>query len=136
MLETDPIDLLLDDDTHDLVIRDGDFVFSSGLQGIAQAVKIAVMMIRGEWFYDLDEGVRYYERLDGSIPAREAILGQKFDELKAIADIRDAILSIPYEIKIVSIAATFDPDTRVLTMSWELQPTFGGTIADTLVRGV
>ncbi len=134
LLVDDPIDLLLDETTHDIVIADGDFVFSRGLQGLAQAIKIAVEMIRGEWFSDLDEGVPWFER-DG-VDASEALLGQKFNEGKIVAAIRDAILSIPYEVEIKTIAATFDRTTRTVSMSWDVKTVWGDTLADTLTRGL
>lgn len=135
-LLTDPIDLKLDEHTHDLAIEDGDFVFIYGVDGVAQLIKIAVLMIAGEWYLDLDEGVKWKER--EGVPASRAILGQKFDERKAISEIRDAILKMTNDDgskliqSITAILVDFDRQTRDLSIRYEVITVFGDTIADTL----
>jgi hypothetical protein len=67
-LLTDPIDLLLDDN-NDLVFRDGDLVFSTGIEAVVQACRIVMQMFRGEWFLNLDAGLPYWESILGQKPA-------------------------------------------------------------------
>lgn len=133
MLETDPIDLLLDAD-GDLVISGGDAAWSSGIAGVAQGIRIALQLFRGEWFLDLDEGVPYLER-DG-VSADEALLGQRFNEPKALRYFRDAIARAPGVNEIVSLSVTFDGPSRALTATWVVSTVFGDTPPDTLSLGV
>src|SRR5688500_17286719 len=113
LLENDPIDWELDTVTHDLVITD-DIQWTSGVPGVAQGVKIAVSYIKGELFYDLDEGVPYIER-EGVDPST-VLLGSKFSVERARAAMRPAILKVPGVLDIVSLDPTFDTSTRTLTV--------------------
>lgn len=49
-------DLKLGED-GDLVIEDGDLVLFSGPSGVAQAVRLALGIVRGEYVYDTDYGI-------------------------------------------------------------------------------
>lgn len=129
MLSTDPLDLLLDTTTHDLVITD-DIAFSSGLGGVAQAIKIAVQMIRGEWFADLREGIPYFER-DG-VTAREALLGQKVNIPRAVSEFRSVITSIIGVASVQDVRISYSA-ARTLSLSWQVTTVFGDTVADKLV---
>lgn len=129
MLSTDPLDLLLDTTTHDLVVTD-DIAFSSGLSGVAQAIKIAVQMIRGEWFADLREGIPYFER-DG-VTAREALLGQKVNIPRAVSEFRTVITSVIGVASVQDVRISYSA-ARTLSLSWQVTTVFGDTVADKLV---
>ncbi len=129
MLRDEPQDILLDAD-HKVII-DADLHWSSGPQGIAQGIKIACLMIRGEWFLDLDEGLPYLE--NASVPASDALLGGRFNKTKALAAYRRSILSAPGTNEILSLEITFDPITRRMQVDYEVKTVFGDTVSDTLV---
>ncbi len=133
MLETDPQDLALDDDGDLALGDDGAPYFSSGVSGVKQACQIALSMIRGEWFLDLDAGVPWLER--EGVPADAAILGQRFSETHCRAEIIAALIVVPGVAQVTSIAATFDGATRTASIVWEVLTTFGETVSDTLERG-
>lgn len=116
---TDPVDLLLGPD-HDLVIGT-DLSLSTGLDAIAQGIKVRLLTVRGEWRLNLDSGVPYYED----------ILGQRFDQTRIHAAIREAILSTPGVRDIISLESSFDGATRTLSVAWEVTSIYG-TIADSL----
>lgn len=130
MLRDAPIDLLLDETTNDLVVTD-DLSFSTGAIAVAQAIRIAVRMVKGEWFLDQDEGIPLRER-DGIVTARAAILGQKFNRGKAIAAYRAAILAVEGVGSISEIDVQFDKRTRAMTVRWAVVTVFDEIIADTL----
>jgi len=121
LLSTDRTDLLLDAN-DDLVVVDGDLAFASGTAGIAQAIRIAIEMFRGEWFLDLDAGV----------PWRQSILGQKFDPTVARDAFREAILSVDGVADLIDLVVTFDGATRKLTVRWTVRAAFGDTVTDQL----
>lgn len=129
-LSTDPIDWELDED-GDVKIP---LRYTSGLTGVAQAVRIAVQMVRGEWFADLGVGVPYFEREDGSVTRQEALLGGKFDAVRAREDFRREILAVPWVTAILLLDVVLDRPTRALTVKVQTRTAFGDTPIDTLVR--
>ena len=131
MLATDSIDLLLNAVTGDLAIPP---VLSSNFAGVVQAARVRLATIAGEWFLDLDAGVPYYER--SGVAAAKAIFGQKFDQAKAIAAFRTAILSTPGIVSISTLTVFFTGTTRAITVQWQARTVFGDTPVDTLALGV
>jgi hypothetical protein len=121
-LVNDPIDFLLDAD-GDLTIADGDLVFSTGLAAVVQIVKLAVGLYRGEWFLDLDEGVPYIA--NDVVTESEALLGSKFNELRARTVFRDAILAAPGVVALTSLAVSFVSATRTMVVEFRVRTEFG-----------
>ena len=110
---TDPIDLLLDAD-GDLVVGT-DLSLSSGVAAVTQGIRVRLLTFRGEWFLDLDSGVPYYQE----------ILGKKFDQQRAHAAFREAILATPGVNELLSLVVTFDSPTRELRVLWKANTVFG-----------
>lgn len=115
-LESDPLDLKLDT-TGDLALVDGDLVFISGVDAVAQLVKIVIQMFQGEWFLDIEAGVPWFQD----------ILGQKYDQPRIRAAIRGAILSVSEVTSILSLETSFTSSTRALSVSFSVRTTFGDT---------
>jgi 3-hydroxyisobutyrate dehydrogenase-like beta-hydroxyacid dehydrogenase len=133
MLRTDSLDFALHATAHDLVFTRGDVSLTSGSDGIAQDVKIAVQMIAGEWFYNLDEGIALYRR-EGIDPNR-VILGAKFDKARVLSEFTNAIRTVDGVQDIVSMAVTFDVATRTVSVRYAVRTIFGDTFADSLAVG-
>lgn len=126
-LVTDKIDIKLDT-TNDIALVGGDFVWTSGLEGVVQAIKIALQTIRGEWFLDLEQGVPYYAvTIDGEevVSTSEALLGEVFDETKALTAFRTAILAVEHVSEILLLAVSFEGATRAMTVNFRVRTTFG-----------
>jgi hypothetical protein len=132
MLRSDPIDLLVNALTNDVVITT-DLALTSGVAGVMQAVRIRLATIAGEWFLDLDLGIPLFERV--GVSTARAIFGQKFDQTKAANEFRKAILSTPGIVSVTSLEVTFDGKTRAMTVIWGAQTAFGDTPVDTLTLG-
>jgi hypothetical protein len=132
MLSTDPNDWLLDKITHDLVIVDGDFAFSSGGDGVAQDIKIAVKMVMGEWFADLADGIPYWERV--GVPASQALLGSKFNKARYEQVFRARIIKIPGVDTVDEVVASFDSSTRTSTVAWSVTTIFDDTITGSITQ--
>ena len=115
-LVTDPIDLLLDPVTGDLVVTT-DLQFSSGVSGVVQAVSIRLNQFKGEWFADLDLGVPWFQE----------ILGQKPNAPQIRTQIRQAILDTPGIVEVTSLEIFFEGVTRNLTIEWRARTEFGDT---------
>lgn len=133
ILSTDIICSALDPTTGDLQIVNGRRVLASGLTAVVQGVRRRIQVIAGEWFLDLDFGVRWFERV--GVPASAAIFGQKFDQSKCDAEIRKAILATPGITSIVKLDVSFNGSNRGVTITWQAKTTFGDTPLDVLAVG-
>lgn len=134
LLSTDPIDWLLAND-GDIALGEGlgaDAQWSRGVPGIAQGIRIAILMVRGEWFLNDQDGVPYWER--PGVPASEALLGTPYNELKVLAAYREAIESAPGVNRIVALnVSQLNKGTRGISVTWTVRTTFGDTIAETTI---
>lgn len=105
--------------------EDGDLAFplrfTTGLEAVAQGLKIRLQSFRGEWFRDLEDGVPYFQDL----------LGHKFSEIKARAAFRDAITETPGVVSLDSLIVAFDRATRALSVSFKVTAD-AGTISASL----
>lgn len=106
-------DILLDPDTHDWQIVDGDLVIG---EDVAQAQKIHLLTRRGEWFQDRSIGVAY-----------DVVFGKPFDRLIATQELTRAIVGSPGTLRVTQFNLTFDPATRSARVDYESE-TIEGTI--------
>lgn len=130
-LSTDIVDWLLDSDGDIVIGRD--VAWTSGLAAVVQSCRIAVQMIRAEWFLDEDEGVPLFQR--PGVSAADALLGGPYNSLKVIAAYRDALLRVPHVISILSLQASLDKATRRARVTWSVRTTFGDTVPETVGPG-
>lgn len=98
-------DILLDPLTHDLTFVDGDLVLSAD---IAQAVKIRLLFIRGEWFLNRAAGLPYFQQIFVKAP--------NLDHVATL--FRRAIVETPGVKSITKFVFDFDGDTRLFTLTW------------------
>lgn len=121
-LTNEPRDLLLDQN-NDLVITH-DLDFSRGIDAVVQSCRIALQIVQGEWFLDLDVGIPYWDN----------ILAQK--PLIAIAACQVAftteLLSIEGVISVTKMDITYNRETRTMTVIWQILTGLGETPADTI----
>ncbi len=137
ILITDEIDWLLDPATGDFPL--GDITMSRGIAAVLQGARIRLRMVAGEWFRNLDAGVRLFER-DG-VTAAQALIGQKFSRIKAIREFRRALVGdralnvagVPGIIAVPILDAS--ALGRVLSITWQAQTAFGDTPVDRLTVG-
>jgi hypothetical protein len=131
LLKDTPLDFKLV--SNELVFVGGDVVLTSGADGVAQDVRIAVQMIAGEWFYNLDEGIAFF-KAQGIDPER-VILGKKFKKERVISEFTRAILSVEGVNRIESLHVEFDVPSRTVSVRYRVSTTFGDTFADSLAVG-
>lgn len=122
LLSTDIIDWALDAN-GDIAVGQ-DVSWTSGLSGVVQSCQIAVQMLLGEWFLNTAEGVPYFER-PGVVTPQQALIGGQYNSLAVIAEVRDALLSVPQVVAILFITPTFDKTTGRLSVAWQVHTTFG-----------
>ncbi|MGN6108540.1 MAG: hypothetical protein ACTHU0_25770 [Kofleriaceae bacterium] len=125
VLLNEPRDLLLGDD-NDLVITT-DLVWARGMDAIVQQCRIALQMLRDEWFLDLDEGIPYWDGILGAKPAIAVALAR--DEF------RRALLAVDGVRDVTRLDVVFDRRTRTLRVDWQVRTVFGESPVDTLAPG-
>ena len=133
ILSTDPVDLPIDPITGDLSPVLGKLIGTTGLAAVVQGVRRRILMIAGEWYLDLDYGVRWFER--DRVPASSSILGQKFDQAKADYELRRAIMATPGVLSIVRMDIAYGTTTRALSTLWQARCAFGDTPLDVIAFG-
>lgn len=102
-------DLLLDAD-GDLDITAGALSLVTGADAIAQQIRIALRLFKGEWFLSPSEGMPYYETIlqKGTRPAALQSL------------FRRALLQVPGVVEVLSLDLDLDTATRQLSLTFEV----------------
>lgn len=126
-LSTEPIDLALDASGTDLVMPPR---FTRGLEAVAQGIRIRLRRIRGEWFLDRDAGVPYLAT--DIVPESEALLGQKFNALKARAAVRNELVKAPGVVELLALAVSFESTSRTLRIEFRVRTEFGDSELETV----
>jgi hypothetical protein len=106
--------LLLDPDTGDLVIADGDLVLVSGIDAVAQLIQSYLLLFRGEWFLDESAGIPYFEDILVKNP-----------NLSAIREIfRQTLLEVPGVLSVESLSLELSAE-RTLSVDWKVDTDLG-----------
>jgi hypothetical protein len=126
ILATDKQDLKLDLTTGDLDLTGGRLNLSSGIAGIAQGAYIRVKQIKGEWFLNRTKGVPYFV-VTGVVAGADALLGQKFDQVKFEFALRTVLEGSPGVIQVIMLQVTETKRTRRVASRWQLRTELGDT---------
>lgn len=128
LLVTDPVCFRRDEN--------GDIKFplelATGLEAAAIGVRARLQLFAGEWFADLEAGVRYLANAAAGIEERAAILGQHFDPAKARAEFRREILTTPGVVDVPTLLVGFEAADRRLSITYVARTVWGDTPRDTL----
>lgn len=125
-LEADPIRLAVDDD-RDLIIP---LRHARGSEAVKQGIDARLRLVKGEVFWNVDAGVPWYE--NDYVTADEAIMGQVFDDAKARAALREAILDTPNtDASTLVLTLDYTNSTRTLVVEWQVDTIYGDTVAGT-----
>lgn len=103
-------DILLSSN-HDLAIIDFDLKLTDETNVVAQRVKRALLLFKGEYFLDSEIGMPYYDDILGtknSIDTIQAIFINAIREVKGVADIKEFNIA-------------FDDPTRTLTINMNIK---------------
>jgi hypothetical protein len=109
------MDIALSTSTHDIVFTGGELTTVTGLDAIAQHVKIRLLFFKGEWELNLDEGVPYWTDI--------LVVGP---DLRAVESLlRQVVLGTPGISSIVSFSLDHDRSARTLSLLFEAITTDG-----------
>jgi hypothetical protein len=117
-------DLLLDPDTGDLCIFEGDLCTVTTEQELTrQAVMVTLRTFRGEWFRNINTGVPWIENENNKI----ALLGKVSKDF-VDSQIRLAIKSLPEVLGISNYSTKFNQQTGLMSLTANILSA-GGTIS-------
>ena len=107
------LDIALDAKTHDLVIKDGDFLHIDNAERVAQQIKIQLLTWYGEWFLDITHGVPYLEYILVKNPNFTLIRQVLMEQIQKVPDV-DSVdsLEIEYNAKAREIQVDFAVSTK------------------------
>lgn len=125
-LTDEPRDLLLDEN-NDLVITT-DLQFATGVQAVVQSCRIAIQLFAGEWFLDLDAGIRYWEDILAQKPAI-AVAAAK-------VEFRRELVAVAGVLRIIKLDVTYTRETRTLNVTWQVLTGLGETPVDTIALAI
>jgi hypothetical protein len=111
---------------NDLDVEDGDLVFISGTEAIAQHLLIRLRTFKGEWFRDLNIGMPYLIRSGSEILDSPAAILKKNPNIAIVQTrFRQAILTTPGVIELTVFNYEWDKATRVFTLNFRALTTEG-----------
>lgn len=114
-IPTEARDLKIDAITGDMVLTEGDFEWVTGIDAIEQDIRTAFLMFLGEWFLNEVDGIPYHQ----------SILGTK-TSMPVVREIfRRQLLLIPGVLDVLEITATFNNQTRKVTVRWRVSTDLG-----------
>lgn len=102
--------LKIDTATGDLALEAGQVVIIEGVQAVAQAVRMRLQFILGEWYLNQELGIDYF----GEVLVAQPNMG-RIREL-----FRREILATRGVARIISLGLSFDRTARHLTITTEI----------------
>lgn len=110
-------DLKLDTITHDLQIDNFDLSLVTGIDRVVQDLKVRLWVFLNEWFLDTSIGMPFYQDIlikNPDLNSIEAIIKEKIIETEDVNEI-------------VSFDLVYDSQTRKLSVTFEVNTSFGET---------
>lgn len=101
-------DLLIDPNTLELVIVNGDLALVSDINAIAQEIGIALRLFLGEWFLDETEGTPWFQQILGKHRKPESLVGLFAARVESCAGVNS----------VTSITLDYNGATRTLTVAY------------------
>jgi len=112
------MDLMLDEETHDIVFINGvSPVVSEARQDLAQRLKIRLLTFKGEYFLNLDTGVPYYQ----------SVVGKQRSKAAVDAIFQEQILSEPDALEITQFESSINSATRQYSLTFRVRTDSGTT---------
>lgn len=110
-------DIKLTANDHDLLIEDFDLVLISGVERVAQSLRIRMWFFLGEWFMNTSMGLDYLGELAVKNPPLTLLESTLKREILMVQDV----------LEILSFVLTFDKKLRHMDVTYQVNTTFGQT---------
>lgn len=101
-------DIKLDVTTHDIDISTGDLQLLTGIEAIAQHIRIRLQFFLGEWMLDTRLGIPYFQHVLIKNPKTAVVRGI----------LRKAIQETPGVVSVSDLLVDYAPTTRQMTVSF------------------
>lgn len=108
-------DIALDTMEHDLTIEGFDLQLVTGVDRVAQQIKIRFLFFLGEWFLNVSLGVPYYRDILVKAPNRAVVEGL----------LREVIITTPNVVAVQDLTFDYDNVTRKLDVRFRADTDFG-----------
>jgi hypothetical protein len=109
------VDLELVEDTNDLNFESRDLTVVSGSALVAQRLKVALQLFKGEWFLDAEQGVPWYQE----------ILEKGVDTNVIDSILRDKVIKTPGVNRILEWSSEIDAATRTVSVAFTVDTVYG-----------
>lgn len=108
------MDILLDSTGDMLITEKGDIQLENS---VAQKIRIKLLWFEGEWRWDEDEGLPYFEKLLTKNPDTdyfESAIREKIFEIEEITEVQDVTVSYDKKTRSASISFTAKTDYETI----------------------
>ena len=125
-LTNDPRDLKADA-SNDIIVTNGDLVWSRGADAVTQDCRVVMQMFAEEWFLNLSAGIPYLQSIFGQKPAIAIAAATVY--------IRANLMAVSGVVAVTKLQINFSSRTRTMNISWQVQTGTGNTQPDSLTIG-
>jgi hypothetical protein len=112
---------------HDLELDEGQLVFVSGKEAIAQKCEERLKFFKGEWYQDQNEGLPYFSHIlikNPSLPAIKSIITKALNQIRGVQHVDE-------------VEVTMDKASRELSIFYRVTTNANDTIESrTMLIGV
>lgn len=99
---------------HDLEIVNGDLVLVTKEEEVAQAIKIALLTVQGEWVYDQNLGIPWFDDM----------YQPRFTKAEILRTLRARINDVPGVLSVNQLEMTIDANRQAL-VTFDVQTIYG-----------
>lgn len=106
------VDIALNASSHDIIIKDGDFLLIDNAERVAQQIKVKLLTLLGEWFLDTTWGVPYLEYILIKQPNKSLIYQILREQILSVDDVKGLnSLDLGYDVKSRTLAVSYEANT-------------------------
>lgn len=107
-------DKALDSATGDLLIVNGDQVYTSGIAGIASDLRSRWLFVKGEWYLDVDKGVDYWGVIFKKGSTIQAMDAEFRREALATLGVAAIAMTLTKQNRLLNVQAIVTTDTGLI----------------------
>ena len=106
------VDIALNESSHDIIIKDGDFLLIDNAERVAQQIKVKLLTLLGEWFLDTTWGVPYLQYILIKQPNKSLIYQILREQILSVDDVKGLnSLDLGYDVKSRTLAVSYEANT-------------------------
>lgn len=107
------VDIALNANDHDILIKDGDFLLIDNAERVAQQIKVKLLTFLGEWFLDNTWGVPYLEYILVKQPNQDLIKQILSEQISSVDDVKSLnALELDYQVKVRTLIINYEVSTE------------------------